>query len=183
MRKRLITAVLAGALASGSPVWAALPEGANAPEFQTQAAQGGTTFQFKLKDALRKGPLVLYFFPAAFTKGCTIEAHDFAEAVPEYEKLGARVVGVSADKIDVLKRFSVSECQSKFPVAADADGRIMKAYDAVHDRSPDHAQRISYVLTPDGKVIYSYMDSNPDQHVANTLAALRAWRAQHPLKD
>lgn len=182
MKKRLTAAVLACSMIGLPSAWAALPNGASAPEFKTQAAQGGDTFQFDLNDALRKGPLVLYFFPAAFTKGCTIEAHDFAEAVPEYEKLGARVIGISADSIDVLKPFSVSECQSKFPVAADGDGKIMRAYDAVHDRNAERAQRISYVITPDRKVIYSYADSDPDKHVANTLEALRTWRAQHPDK-
>src|SRR3546814_7938298 len=85
------------------------------------------------------------------TQGCTIEARDFAEATDDYQALGATVIGVSADDIDTLKKFSVSECRSKFAVAADGDQAIMKAYDAVHDRRPDHAKRVSYVITPEDR--------------------------------
>jgi peroxiredoxin len=178
--KSVIAAIsFASALCVAGTVQAALPAGAPAPDFSTSAAMGGKVFSFELADALRQGPVVLYFYPAAFTQGCTIEAHDFAEATDEYKALGARVIGVSADPIDVLQRFSVSECQSKFAVAADADQKIMKSYDAVHDRNPERAQRISYVISPAGKVIYSYTDSNPDQHVANTLKALREWAKQN----
>jgi peroxiredoxin Q/BCP len=105
---------------------AALQVGAPAPDFTTQASIGGTVFTYSLRDQLKKGPVVLYFYPAAFTKGCTIEAHDFADATDRYKELGATVVGVSHDTIDTLNKFSVSECRSKFPVAADADQTIMK---------------------------------------------------------
>ncbi|ARP90514.1 peroxiredoxin [Bordetella genomosp. 9] len=179
MRKAVVALSMVAALSAAQHAWSALPIGAPAPDFSTQAAMGGEVYPFKLADALRDGPVVLYFYPAAFTQGCTIEAHDFAEATEQYRALGARVVGVSADDIDVLQRFSVSACQSKFAVAADADQRIMRAYDAVHDRNPQRAQRISYVIVPPGRVIYSYTDSNPDHHVANTLNALRTWREQH----
>lgn len=122
--------------------------------------------------------MVLYFYPAAFTQGCTIEARNFAEAIDQYRALGATVIGVSGDDIETLRKFSVSECRGKFPVAADADGAIMKAYDAVHDRRPEYAQRISYVISPQGRIVYEFTDMSPDRHVANTLQALRDWQAR-----
>src|SRR5690242_21446504 len=128
--KRLLAAVFATAF-SLAPASAALKIGAAAPDFTAPATLGGKEFTFALSDALRKGPVVLYFYPAAFTRGCTIEAHDFAEAIDRYKAFGATVIGVSHDPIDKLQRFSVSECRSKFPVAADPDQSIMKSYDAV----------------------------------------------------
>lgn len=162
--------------AQGVPAaWAALKPGAAAPLFTAEASLGGNSFQFSLTDALKKGPVVLYFYPAAFTKGCTIEAHDFAAATPQYQALGATVIGVSHDDIDTLKKFSVSECRSKFAVASDADAHIMNAYDA---KLPlvKYANRTSYVITPDGKIIYAYTAMSPDDHVKNTLQALKEWK-------
>jgi len=151
-----------------------------APDFTTQAALGGKTYSYSLRDALKNGPVVLYFYPAAFTSGCTIEAHDFAEAIEKYQALGASVIGVSHDEIDTLKRFSVSECRSKFPVAADADGSIMKAYDAVMPVFSQYASRTSYVIAPDGRIVYAYSSLSPSKHVANTLAAVEKWKnGQH----
>jgi peroxiredoxin Q/BCP len=124
---------------------------------------------------LKKGPVVLYFYPAAFTKGCTIEAHLFADAIDHYKSLGATVIGVSADSIETLNKFSVSECRSKFPVAADADKTIMKEYDAV--LSPQRANRTSYVIAPDHTIVYEYSSLNPDEHVKNTLQALEQWKS------
>ncbi|ALS61470.1 MULTISPECIES: peroxiredoxin [Pandoraea] len=162
------------------PAHAALKTGATAPDFTAQASLGGNVFSFSLADALKKGPVVLYFYPAAFTTGCTIEAHDFAEATDTFKSMGATVIGVSHDNIDTLNKFSVSECRSKFAVAADTDQHIMRAYDAVLALKPDLANRVSYVIAPDGKVIYSYVSLDPDKHVANTLEAVRKWRAAHP---
>ena len=156
--------------------YADLQPGAAAPDFTAQATQGGNEFTFALHDALKKGPVVLYCYPAACTQGCTIEAHDFAEAMPQDKALGATVIGVSEDPIAKLKRFSVSECRSKFPVAADADGLIMKAYDAVMPVFYSHASRTSYVISPEGKILYAYTKLSPDEHVRNTLAALKIWR-------
>ena len=119
--KRLAPLFLACGLLAGPAAQAALNVGAPAPDFSAQASLGGNVFTFKLAEALKKGPVVLYFYPAAFTAGCTIEAHDFAEATDEYKSLGATVIGVSADDIDTLNKFSVSECRSKFAVAADGD--------------------------------------------------------------
>ncbi|VVD82532.1 peroxiredoxin [Pandoraea capi] len=161
------------------PAHAALQNGAAAPDFKAQASLGGQVFTFSLADALKKGPVVLYFYPAAFTAGCTIEAHDFAEATDKFKEMGATVIGVSHDNIDTLNKFSVSECRSKFAVAADTDQKIMKAYDAVLALKPDIANRISYVIAPDGKVIYSYISMDPDKHVENTMAAVRKWHETH----
>ena len=162
------------------PADAALKPGAVAPAFTAPASLGGKEFTFSLAEALKKGPVVLYFYPAAFTKGCTIEAHEFAEAIDKYKALGATVIGVSHDDIATLNRFSTSECRSKFPVAADVDQHIMKAYDAVLARRPQYANRTSYVIAPDGHIIYEYTALDPMNHVANTLSALTAWtRAQH----
>ncbi|MBB5193474.1 peroxiredoxin [Silvimonas terrae] len=179
MQKRY--ALLAAAIMLPALALAELPNGATAPDFTTQASMGGKVYTYKLADALKKGPVVLYFYPAAFTKGCTIEAHDFADAVDKYQALGATVIGVSADNIDTLNKFSVSECRSKFPVASDADQKIMKSYDSVLAFKTSYADRISYVIAPDGKIIYSYQAMNPDKHVANTLKALEDWKAGKPV--
>ncbi len=154
---------------------AALDVGDRAPAFSVDAALAGKTFRFSLADALKAGPVVLYFFPAAFSRDCTIEAHQFAEATDQFKALGATVIGVSADDVETVRRFSATECRNKFAVGADADQAVMKAYDAVLFFKSDYANRTSYLITPDGKVGYQYTSLNPNKHVANTLAALRAW--------
>ena len=161
------------------PAYSALNVGVTAPTFVTQASMGGKVFTYSLADALKKGLVVLYFYPAAFTPGCTIEAHDFADAIEKYQALGATVIGVSHDDIEKLNRFSVSECRSKFPVAADPDQSIMKSYDAILERNPKYANRTSYVIVPSGEIIYTYTDLHPDKHVENTLEALRKWASEH----
>jgi thioredoxin-dependent peroxiredoxin len=169
----------AAAIALSLPVLAALPDGTRAPAIDTQATLAGKEFRFSLADALKRGPVVLYFYPAAFTPGCTVEAHDFAEATDKFHELGATVIGVSHDPIDKLDKFSVSECRNKFAVASDADGSIMKAYDAVLPSHPQYANRTSYVIAPDGIIIYSYTAMKPDQHVENTMAAVKKWQDEH----
>ncbi len=160
------------------PAHAALTVGAPAPDFTAQAAMGGKEFTFALTDALKKGPVVLYFYPAAFTKGCTIEAHDFAEATDKFAALGATVIGISHDGIAKLKDFSVSECRSKFAVAADPDGKVIAAYDTKIPQAV-YANRTSYVITPDHKIAFEYTAMSPDQHVALTLDAVQKWKAKH----
>jgi peroxiredoxin Q/BCP len=177
--KRLIALACAASLLA-APALAALKVGAAAPDFSAQASQAGKEFPIKLSDALKKGPVVLYFFPAAFTPGCTIEAHEFAEASDDYRKLGATLIGVTAGNIDRLTQFSVSECRSKFPVAADPHAVIAKSYGAVLAVYPGLSDRTSYVIAPDDKVLFVYSDSKPDQHVAKTMDAVKAWRAAHP---
>jgi peroxiredoxin len=177
MRIRLLVLAAVAAAALTVPALAALSTGGKAPAFTLQASQGGKVFTFTLTDALKQGPVVLYFYPAAFTTGCTIEAHEFADAIDQYHALGATVIGVSHDPIDKLQKFSVSECRSKFAVAADTDQTVMKEYDAVLPQHPEYANRTSYVIVPNGTIIYEYTSLDPTQHVSNTLTALRAWKA------
>lgn len=160
-------------LLAAAPAVAALNNGTKAPDFTLQATKGGNVFTFHLADALKQGPVVLYFYPAAFTKGCTIEAHDFADAIDQYAALHATVIGVSHDPLGKLQRFSVSACRDKFAVAADTDQTVEKEYDAVLPAHPQYANRTSYVIAQDGTIVYSYTALQPDQHVANTLAALK----------
>ena len=173
--KDRIAALAAVAAFVATAAHAALKAGDPAPDFETQATLAGSPFTFSLADALKKGPVVLYFYPAAFTSGCTIEAHNFAEAVDSYRALGASVIGVSRDDIDILNKFSVSECRNRFAVASDKDQRIMKSYDAVLPANPEYADRVSYVIAPDGHVVFAYRSQSPDKHVEYTLDALRKW--------
>ena len=135
---------------------------------------------FDLAKALKKGPVVLYFYPAAFTTGCTIEAHDFAEATNEFKKLGATVIGVSADPIEVLDKFSVSECRNKFAVAS-ATPQVIADYD-VKLATSARSNRTSYVIAPDGKVIFAYSAMDPAGHVEKTMDAVKTWKATHSKK-
>jgi peroxiredoxin len=159
---------------------AALAPGAAAPTFDTQASLAGKPFAFSLAAALKKGPVVLYFFPAAFTKGCTIEAHEFAEATDDFARLGATVIGMSADKIEDLNRFSVLECRNKFAVGV-ATPKIIEGYD-VKLNIPlmgDKTNRTSYVIAPDGKIVFAYSAFSPAGHVTGTMDAVKAWKAKH----
>nr|WP_293392043.1 peroxiredoxin [Nevskia sp.] len=178
-RQRLKFLAAAVALGCVVPAMAALKVGSKAPDFTTQATLAGKPFQFALADALKKGPVVLYFYPAAFTKGCTVEAHLFAEATEEFNALGATVIGVSKDDIDTLNKFSISECRNKFAVAADPELKISKSYDA---KIPlvGYSDRTSFVILPDSTVSYAYSALSPDKHVANTLAAVKEWKAKQP---
>jgi peroxiredoxin Q/BCP len=180
MKKTLVLAALSAVLAF--PAVAALKVGTAAPLFTTEASMGGKVFTFSLAEALKKGPVVLYFYPAAFTPGCTVEAHDFADAIEKYHALGATVIGISHDDIEKLNKFSVSECRSKFAVGADANQSIMKSYDSVLGIKPEYASRTSYVIAPSGEIIYTYSDLSPSQHVSNTLDALQKWVSEHKAK-
>jgi len=162
-------------LSLSGPAHAALDIGDVAPDFSAPAAFGGKVSTFSLSASLKQGPVVLYFFPAAFSEGCSIEAHEFAEASAQYAALGASVVGVSGDDIDTLSKFSLQACQSKFPVASHRTQSVMKSFDAVLQTRPEYANRISYVIAPDGSILYHYMSLNPTKHVEKTLAALRSW--------
>src|SRR3982750_345267 len=110
------------------PANAALKVGDKAPDFTTTGAVGGKEFKIHLAQQLRKGPVVLYFFPKAFTSGCTAEAHAFSESIADFREAGAQVIGMSPDDLPTLKRFSVEECRNAFPVAT-ASAPIIKAYD------------------------------------------------------
>ena len=163
--------------AASAMACAALPVGAVAPDFSAPAALGGKPFNFSLAGSLKKGPVVLYFYPKAFTSGCTAEAHDFAEATPRFNALGAKVVGMSNDDIATLQKFSVEACRDRFAVAADAGGRITRRYDAAFMPGLDMADRISYVISPEGRILYAYASGNPDEHVKRTMAAVEKWKA------
>jgi peroxiredoxin len=156
------------------PAFAALRVGDKAPDFSAQATLGGKRFTFHLSDVLKTGPAVVYFYPAAFTKGCSVEAHDFAQAMPQYQSMSASVIGISRDNMATLDKFSVSECQSKFPLASDADGKIMKSYDAALGFLLPYADRVSYVVGQDGRIAFVHSDMDPDAHVSLTLEAVRA---------
>lgn len=166
--------LLAFASLTVQPAVAALDIGDVAPKFTANAALGGKTFRYSLADALTKGPVVVYFFPAADSADCSIEAHAFAEATDKFAALGATVIGVSADDIGTLSKFSVRACQSRFPVASDESKTVIQSFDAVMQTRPDFANRLSYVISPDGKVAYYYQNLNPDKHVERMLAAVRA---------
>lgn len=174
--KGLISA-FAMTLAVSVSAFAALPVGTAAPDFTVKAALGGKATTFSLTAALKKGPVVLYFFPAAFTSGCTLEAHDFAEASAKFHALGATVIGVTAGNIDRVAEFSKVECRSKFTVAADPGAKIAAKYQVQKVYNGNLlSNRTSYVIAPDGKILLSYTNDDPDQHVARTLAAIQAWK-------
>jgi len=154
---------------------AALDIGDSAPVFTAPAALAGSVYRFSLAESLKKGPVVVYFFPAAYSEGCSLEAHYFAEATADFKALGATVIGVSGDDIETLTRFSVQACQSMFPVASDETQMIMKSFDAVMQTRPEYANRISYLIAPNGAIVYHYMSLNPSKHVEKTLEALRSW--------
>lgn len=175
VRRRLLLA--SAALISGIGLTArAADVGARAETFTLQAALDGALFSYSLRDALAKGPVVLYFFPVAFSDGCSIEAHAFAEAIDEFKALGASVIGVSTDDISTLARFSRQACQGKFPVASDAERKVTAAYDAAMRSRPELSTRVSFVISPDGKIAFVYRNLEPHRHVERTLAALRRWR-------
>lgn len=178
-RRRLVGAAAGSLLAAWSGVSrAALATGAAAPLFAADAALAGKAFRFDLAQALQRGPVVLYFYPKAFTSGCTVEAHQFAEATPRFQALGATVIGMSGDDIATLKRFSVEACRNQFAVAADPEGNVMKQYDATLAGLSSTADRISYVIAPDRKVLYAYASMRPDDHVRNTLQVVERWAQQ-----
>ena len=176
--KYLAVPALLAAAAFAMPATAALPVGAKAPDFSTEAAVGGKSFTFALKAALKKGPVVLYFFPAAFTQGCTIEAHEFAEASDEFQKQGATLIGLTAGNADRIKEFSVQECRNKFPVGL-ATPATISGYDVVLPQKTGWTNRTSYVIAPNGKIIYMLSEPSPEGHVSGTMAAVKAWRAKH----
>ena len=169
--------VAASGLAAAGLAQAALAVGAPAPVFTTQSAMAGKAQPFDMAAALKQGPVVLYFFPKAFTQGCTIEAHAFAEATPQFAAQGARVVGISHDDIATLQKFSTEACRDQFVVASDPDAKTIKAYDAGSAARPGTASRISYVIAPTGKVLFVHEGSDPLEHVQRTLKAVEQWKA------
>ena len=170
-------AAAALALVAVAPATAALKVGDKAPAFTTEAALGGTAFTFTLAKALKKGPVVLYFFPAAFTSGCTVEAHEFAEASAEFAKNGASLIGLTAGNAERIKEFSVKECASKFPVGLAMPATIT-GYDVTLPQKTGWTNRTSYVISKTGKVAYVLSDLNPAGHVSGTMAAVKALKGK-----
>jgi thioredoxin-dependent peroxiredoxin len=169
MRKLLIAAA---ALSLAVPAAAALKPGQLAPDFTAPGAMAGKPFTVNLKAALKKGPVVLYFFPAAFTEGCNAEAHAFAEALPDFQKVGASVIGMTAGNIDKLEAFSAEKCAGKFAVAAASP-------EIVNGTATKITSRTSYVIAPDGKLLFVHSDMSPAGHIRLSLEAVQKYRAAH----
>lgn len=174
------------------PVFAALKAGDAAPSFSARASLAGKEFNFSLEDALKKGPVVVYFYPSAFTKGCDIEAHTFAEQKDKFDAAGATIIGVSADSIERLDAFSSDPnyCAGKFPVASDATGSIAASYNLnktavkagqmdVRGVAIDHdfIERTTFVIGKNHKIVATLSSKDdglaPDQHVEKSLAIVQ----------
>ena len=167
---------IAGTIALASPSFAALKVGSHAPDFSAPAYLAGQPFTFNLADALKTGPVVVYFFPAAHTSGCNLEAHLFSEAIDKFKAQHATVIGVTAGNTDQLADFSkeTEHCGGKFPVAADPGAKIAKRYDAVLAMKPEWSSRTSYVISRSGSIAHVYSDLNPNKHVQQMLDAVKA---------
>jgi peroxiredoxin Q/BCP len=177
-RRLLLSALVAVSVAAvGLPAFAALKVGTKAPDFTLPGFKAGQPLTYSLAEARKKGPVVVYFFPAAFTKGCDLEAHLFAEAADDYAKAGATVIGVTAGGLERLQEFSNdnARCSGKFPVVADKGAAIAKQWDST--LPVGISNRTSYVIAPDGKVLFVHSEMNAQQHVALTLDAVRKWKA------
>lgn len=178
MRLKLVLAAITLPLAF--PAMAALAPGATAPDFTAQGALAGQPFTVNLKAALKKGPVVLYFFPAAFTQGCNIEAQAFAAAADDFKAAGATVIGMTAGNVDQLAKFSSAHCANKFPVAAASDA-VIGGYDVRLKNADGTASKItdrtSYVIAPNGRILFSHTEMGPANHVRLSLAAVRKYQA------
>jgi len=184
---RILAAAIAGSIALTAaaalvppPARAELAKGATAPMFATQAALAGKAFRFDLASALKRGPVVLYFYPKAFTEGCTLEARAFAEASGDFRKAGATVIGMSNDGLATLQKFSTSECRGKFAVGS-ATPAIVKGYDVDLKKlgvSTGLTTRTSYVIAPGSRIAFAHEDMDYKDHVRLTLAAVRDLKAR-----
>lgn len=188
----IATAAIVAATTFTAPAFAALENGAKAPDFTATGMKGGKQFQFKLSDALKKGPVVVFFFPAAYTPGCTAETKAFSDMADEYASAGATLVGVTGgakladgtmasakDSLARLEEFSKEHCRDKFAIAA-VNADTVKAYDvSFNEQRPDWTNRTSYVIAPDGKILLSHTDMQAPSHITKTLEAVKAWKAAH----
>jgi peroxiredoxin len=183
MKRLALTAALAAPLlvtGAATPALAALKAGDKAPAFTAQGYMAGNPVNLSLAEALKKGPVVLYFFPAAHTSGCNLEAHLFSESIDQFKAQKATVIGVTAGNVDQLADFSkeTEHCAGKFPVAADPGAKIARSYDSVLTMKPDWSDRTSYVIAPNGTILHAYSKLDPSQHVAETLGAVKAFNAK-----
>lgn len=182
--------LLTGLLALGMslPAAAALQEGAQAPRFTAPATLAGQPFTFSLEDALKKGPVVVYFYPSAYTNGCNVQARTFAVNVDKFTAAGASIIGVSLDSIERLNDFSADPeyCAGKFPTASDADGKIARSFDLqvrearsggkdTRGQDIDHgfAERTTFIVTPDGKIAATIGGLNPVENVNKSLEVVQ----------
>jgi len=185
--ERVLVGVVFSALV-GLPLFAALKVADRAPDFSARASLAGKEFDFSLQDALKKGPVVVYFYPSAFTKGCDLEAHTFAAEKEKFDAAGATIIGVSADSISRLNQFSADPdyCAGKFPVASDSDRKIATSYNLTAaspkggakdvrgvDIDHDFIERVTFVIGKDHKIIATLSSADdkisPDQHVQKAL--------------
>jgi len=179
IKRRLILAAAVAALLT-TPGTAALQQGAHVPSLVTQGALDGKPFAFNLQQALRSGPVVLYFFPKANTPGCNLEAKAFAEKIADFKRAGAQVIGMSGDTLEDLSAFSQKECAGQFPVAR-ATPATIQAFDVALDfngqRNDAMTSRTSYVIAPSGEIVMVHSNNDWSEHVTRTLAAVRALRS------
>ncbi|HEY3301141.1 MAG TPA: peroxiredoxin [Methylophilaceae bacterium] len=195
MKKLIISGLISSFLAL--PALAALKEGDVAPDFTTQASLAGKAYNFSLKDSLKKGPVVVYFYPSAYTNGCNLQAHTFAEKYDKFTAAGAKVVGVSLDSIERLNDFSADPdyCAGKVSVASDADGKIAKAYElSIRDSvagkkdtrgveiNHGYAERTTFVVTPDGKIAATLGGLTPAVNVEKALEVVQALATKGTVK-
>lgn len=191
MKRFVLSCAVLGVLAV--PVSAALNAGQPAPDFQAQSSFAGKAAPYSLKDALKKGPVVVYFYPSAYTGGCNVQAREFAERSEKFAAAGASIIGVSLDSIARLNEFSADPqyCNSKFPVASDADGRIAKSYDLAvkqgragqkdtqgNEIGHDFAERTTFIVSPDGKIAATVGGVSPTTNVEKALEAVQALKGR-----
>ncbi|MFZ2995668.1 peroxiredoxin [Sphingobium sp.] len=175
MKRLTLFLAAAATLMGSSGAMAALAIGAKAPDFTTRGAQAGKTFTLTLSHQLKRGPVVLYFFPKAFTPGCSAEAREFAENIGKFKAAGATVIGMSADSVDDLVAFSTKECAGKFAVAS-AGPDIVSGYDVALKMRPGMTDRTSYVIAPSGRIAFVHSEMSYAAHVKSTLAAVEAMK-------
>jgi thioredoxin-dependent peroxiredoxin len=173
---KLAFAVTLGVAAFSSSAIAELKVGAKAPDFKLPAYLAGQPFTFDLADALKKGPVVVYFFPAAHTSGCNVEAHLFSESIDKFKAENTTVIGVTAGNTDQLADFSkeTEHCGGKFPVAADDGAKVAKEYDSTLAMKPGWSNRTSYLIAPSGSIVQVYSALSPNEHVKQMLDAATA---------
>lgn len=170
MKHTMLAAAAVLALAA-TPLAAALTEGAKAPMFTAKGARAGKPVAIDLAKELKKGPVVLYFFPAAFTAGCNIEANAFAAKIGEFRKAGATVIGLTAGNVDRLVEFSAKECAGQFTVAA-ASPAVIRGYDVNLAQKPGWTTRTTYVIARNGRIADTFSDMAPNGHISRSLAAV-----------
>jgi thioredoxin-dependent peroxiredoxin len=190
VKRLLLTCLVSAAVCM--PALAALKQGDAAPDFTAKASLAGKELQFSLKDSLKKGPVVVYFYPSAYTQGCNVQARTFSVNSEKFAAAGATIVGVSLDSIERLNTFSADPefCAGKFPVASDADGSIAKSYDlnvrqvaGIKDTKGapvEHglAERTTFVVTSDGKVAATIGGMTPTDNVMKALEAVQQLKAK-----